>query len=260
MIALTLISLAGVALAAEPEPIWASAQPLADTAALIDRLGTLCGSVTTKETLAEIVLVGEWCDGSVLPDGGRFTIQTTASVTEERKAALSAAEIEEVTALDTAILGYLGFDLSEFGDISTLEVISDTGTEESRRWIGTTTIVERYVGDAWIPGSRVTVSRNASGAVADVTATWPAFDLNTLYSDTESSMDDAGYAAALGVERDELRWTRPVLVPLVVTGGHVDEVHRRVAVTWRVAGPDDSHAFVGVYFEDGAPIWAEEAR
>ena len=163
---------------------------------------------------------------------------------------------------DRELLESLGFDPSELGYSFTRDIVVESQDEETgaskRSYLGTLTVVERAFGDYWVPGSRLSVVRDARGELLELIGAWPEVDMDTDLRDADEPGTREEYASLLGVEAEAIIGLRAALEPTGVTEAHVVGARTVTYVTWRVPGPEGSTAAIGVYFEGATPLWSEE--
>lgn len=230
-----------------------SSQPFGTEEGVSRMLDAACGE-TSRETLGVGDDVdGVWCTGFIDADQARIQLVfTDADTTETRPDASSEATLEAVGTEDLAYLVGLGFDESEFENPVTREIVvtdEDGSGGLVKSYLGTMTFVDRAVGDHRVPGHRVVLMRDTKGALAMLTAHWPAFDTITPVVGGTSALDEGTYAKLLGVDTAAVRQVFPVLVVDGVAEGAVGAARELVAVVVSAAGPQGGQVWVARYFD-----------
>ncbi len=241
-------------------------QPLASQHAFTDMFVGLCGEVEWSDTarMAERTEFGAGgCDGMYLAEDGRFSIRfLDADEVGTRDDRTGEQERDLLNVEDRELLESLGFDPSELGYSFTRDIVVESQDEETgaskRSYLGTLTVVERAFGDYWVPGSRLSVVRDARGELLELIGAWPEVDMDTDLRDADEPGTREEYASLLGVEAEAIIGLRAALEPTGVTEAHVVGARTVTYVTWRVPGPEGSTAAIGVYFEGATPLWSEE--
>lgn len=246
--------------------ISAAPQPLASLSDYSRMLEDVCGDIKWSDT-APISTRTEFatatCDGQYLSDPGRFTIRLLeADDNGTRELRTSIDDRDRINGSDLDVLVSLGFDLAELGYSFTRDIVVEDRDDESgvshRSYLGTLTVVERSFGDYWVPGSRLTVTRDAKGEILEIGGTWPELDLYTDFRDADEPRSIEEYASLLDVDIDSMIDVRAALEPYAITEAHVLSARTVSYVTWRVQGPEGSTAAIGVYFEGATPLWGRE--
>lgn len=243
------LSISAVAASAIP----ATHQPFGSPSAIAALLEAACGETTRARVGDGEVVEGEDCTGFLDADQARFELALSgADLVTTRPTESASKSLDDLRTRDVDLLVSLGFDESEFYDVQTRDILVTDAEEDgklTRSYLGTMTFVSRGFGDLRVPNSRAVVVRDAAGALAVLTASWPALDVTTELIAPAPTYEVEDYAKVLGIEASDIEETVGVLALDGVADGAVGTARQVVAVSYRVQGPDGSTAGVVRYFD-----------
>ncbi len=234
-------------------------QPLGDVDELLESLCAQCGevlSVNADPTLyAEfepLYAEFEQCEVAVWSTG--FTMRRLLMPAPPRATELSHDQRYSIQREDLALAADLNFDPEEFGQVTTTEVVARDFDDEvgfaAPQYISSKTFIDRAIDGDPVMGSRLVVTRNASGDLTGLYAAWPAFEpgIPLEISDILLSVDDLDEGTFEGT----LQSVRSVLIPVISDEGRVSSGVVVSEVAHLVQRTES--AILATYWFDGEPF------
>lgn len=207
-----------------------SSHPFSNTEVLATNIKEVCGELLDIDADMEFNLAAfELCD--VRWTSQALEIRWVEAKRMSTTSPVNLESLDRIGALDQTTLANMGFDQSEFSDVSTAQLVHRSmarSVEPVTAYLETKTFIDRTVAGGKFPGARVVISRNVVGELLSVVAHWPQFAELIDISVTADPFDDE--SLPLDAIVGEVLAVEGLFVPtldetgLVVSGRVVSEV------------------------------------